>query len=489
MRTETLCAYEAWEIASPDIPARSRLFYLEPMGLGTGYVESLTSYTTRLAEAHSLSPSTLLGKELSPIMHKSYWIRGGARSGTRGSALSDSFHTHTKAINGTGIIAIDWVDVLERLTLYKGLQCLTMLPWSTVLSQRHLVRSRRAWCSLCYEEWHGNGSIIYEPLLWTLRSVKICLQHKQLLADQCLHCESHLPWLSRRSRAGYCSKCGEWLGANVESASTERAFTETELAWQIWVVKNLEELIIAISSIPPPPRARITKAITTCINQIADGVMNRFASLIGKRKTTVWGWKHGKTNIPIGDLLRICYCAGISVVNFIKAEFILSKQAVGTPQIQNLILNELNARRSPRPLDKDRLCLILTMILNSEWPPPSMQEVSKRLDYDKRVLYKHFSTLCRAISSRFRKYQKEQYEKMREQYRKEIRQAALKLHSCGIYPSEQRVSEMLKNPNSVHIDIAGAELRMVRYELGLAKATIVEELWNEYLDQEDSYEQ
>lgn len=36
------------------LPSRSRLYRLAPIGLGTAYVESLTSYIIRLAEAHSL---------------------------------------------------------------------------------------------------------------------------------------------------------------------------------------------------------------------------------------------------------------------------------------------------------------------------------------------------------------------------------------------------------------------------------------------------
>lgn len=45
---------ELWDIEPPSIPQPSRLFSLEPIGLNTGYVESLTSYVARLALAHSV---------------------------------------------------------------------------------------------------------------------------------------------------------------------------------------------------------------------------------------------------------------------------------------------------------------------------------------------------------------------------------------------------------------------------------------------------
>ena len=78
---------------------------MKAIGMGTGLVESLTSYTTRLAAAHNLSPAVLLGRVLAPMMEKKYWLQGGVRPGTRGSALSNSFMAHAKAINGTGLIA------------------------------------------------------------------------------------------------------------------------------------------------------------------------------------------------------------------------------------------------------------------------------------------------------------------------------------------------------------------------------------------------
>ncbi|MGH9967929.1 MAG: hypothetical protein ACREBG_08890, partial [Pyrinomonadaceae bacterium] len=73
-------------------------------------------------------------------MGKKYWLQGGARPGTRGSALGNSFSTHAKAVNGTGVIAKDWVRVIEGLTMRNDLRFLTMLPWASALTPRHLLR-------------------------------------------------------------------------------------------------------------------------------------------------------------------------------------------------------------------------------------------------------------------------------------------------------------------------------------------------------------
>ena len=59
--------FDAWPVAQPPpLPPRSRLYRLEPIGIGTPWVEGLTSYVMRLAVAHAVSVGDLLGRELFP---------------------------------------------------------------------------------------------------------------------------------------------------------------------------------------------------------------------------------------------------------------------------------------------------------------------------------------------------------------------------------------------------------------------------------------
>src|SRR5438045_2443795 len=55
-----------WDAEPVCPPPRSRLYRLEPVGLGTAYVESMTSYIVRVAAAHSLSVWTLVTREIAP---------------------------------------------------------------------------------------------------------------------------------------------------------------------------------------------------------------------------------------------------------------------------------------------------------------------------------------------------------------------------------------------------------------------------------------
>ena len=416
--------------------------------MGTGHAESLTSYIARLAAAHSLSPAVLLGRTLASFMNKKYWLQGGASPGTRRSALGNSFSEHAKAINGVGTIARDWVSALERVTLRSDLNFLTMIPWADVFTNRNLLHSSRTWCPSCYHDWRGDGQQIYEPLLWTFRDLEVCANHQRRLVSQCQHCDHKLPWLGRCSQPGYCSKCGEWLGTSLDEISKDTPILDHELEWQMWVAKNLEELIIAARRLPSPPKERTAKSISFCVNQVSDGVMNRFARLIGKRKNTVWGWQHGQAQIPIDDLLRICNRVGISLVDFLYADaFVLDD--IDLSQTTTAVSGVKAIGRSPRHLDpkatKDALLTIF-----KQQTPLSMKEVATKMDLNKRLLYKHFPKLCRAISTRQKKYQYRQQQRDRRVIAGKINETRLDLQNIGLYPSRRRVAAAMRSKFGNH---------------------------------------
>ena len=64
--------YPSWNEESLAIPPRSRLYQLNPVGIGTTYVESLTSFTNRLAEAHCLLPGILMTREIAIVFDQEY---------------------------------------------------------------------------------------------------------------------------------------------------------------------------------------------------------------------------------------------------------------------------------------------------------------------------------------------------------------------------------------------------------------------------------
>src|SRR5258708_3605586 len=177
-----------WEMVIPDVPPRSRLYNLAPLGLNSFLIESLTSYICRLAYEHHLEVGTLIQYSIAPVLGKRYITDDKSRR-------VSSFLRYASPINGNGIMASDWVGALEALTLRADLAHLTLLVGANTLSQRDLLQPARQWCPMCYEGWRRQGTIIYEPLLWFINGVTVCPEHCQLLERCCPHCSSSLPWL------------------------------------------------------------------------------------------------------------------------------------------------------------------------------------------------------------------------------------------------------------------------------------------------------
>src|SRR4051812_19964806 len=134
---DLLTSYQLIGIEAPIIARRSNLYHLKPVGIRTCDVESMTSYITRLAQAHSVSVRTFMVKIIFPNYEREYLLE---------HSLHRFWKEQTRALNGTVASAGDLVRILEILTQRNDLRFLTMLTWANVLPPRGLLRPKRAWC-------------------------------------------------------------------------------------------------------------------------------------------------------------------------------------------------------------------------------------------------------------------------------------------------------------------------------------------------------
>jgi hypothetical protein len=223
--------YETWDDFEPLDWVHSRLYSLEPMGLGTAQVESLTSYLARLAVAHRVPVSKLVLEEIAPLFRQPR---------TRVSFLG---------ANSCGLLRIndfskEFVWILQRLTGRLDLPYLTTQPWVQVMGTQGTVRAHRAWCSGCLEEQRIKGKVVYEFLWWSFHPIEICPRHAQPLQTHCSHCHQQQPWLGSRSKVGYCFACQTWLGIVPDPDLLKLpAMTDFELDWQRWLVEAIGEML------------------------------------------------------------------------------------------------------------------------------------------------------------------------------------------------------------------------------------------------------
>jgi len=180
LSVDKLVVCAEWDLTRPAIPSRSRLYSLEPIGIGTSETESLTSYVGRLAEAHSVRVHDLVVHELLPFLGRPHLA-----DGRNASLLTAFWRNETRALNGTRTLARNLVQALEALTGQRNLRFLTLLSWTEVLPVHQLQKPSRAWCPICFEEWRQDGRAAYDPLVWTLAPVTFCPKHLRPLLVAC----------------------------------------------------------------------------------------------------------------------------------------------------------------------------------------------------------------------------------------------------------------------------------------------------------------
>lgn len=460
---EPLTLYELWEDATTPRPPRSRLYHLPPVGVGTAYVESLTGYVARLAEAHSVPTRALVVREILPRLGRPHLLKPADNS------LSAFWWKGTRSLNGLRGLVRDWVQAVETLTARTDVRWLTCLPWAEVLTPLGLLRPTRAWCPACYDAWQTAGQPIYEPLLWTLQGVAMCLHHRRRLQTVCPQpdCRQALPLLAPRARPGYCSQCGCWLGSTTRGGEIEDdALGGEELTWQTWVVEAVGELVAAGPHLPGfVAKEHWVMALRTCVEQGAGGNMSALARQLGVSVCTVSEWQQGRQVPHLALLLRVCDRLSLSPLRLLTG----GVAKAGSLWVSQSDGDEAPPRptRSRTPFDTESVRGRLEEALASEeTPPPAMREIARRLGYAHSDLHTRFPDLCRAISARYLAYRRAGSVQRRAQLLTEVRDAVRQVDAQGLYPSANRVALLLSKPGFIRHPEAMATWHEALRDLG-----------------------
>lgn len=200
-----------------------------------------------------------------------------------------------------------------------------------------------------------------------------------------------------------------------------------------------------------------------CVEISTEGVITRFATLIRKNIATVSGWYRGEVKIPLSDLLRICYCMDLSVIDFLNGPDAVRKCGINVRELPN-VAHVVRNRRTPKPFDRKKAEIELTNFLDVV-PPVSLAEAARRMEGDRRYLFLLFPELCRKVSSRYKNYLQDFYRTERSKLEDEIRQAVIYLYPQGIYVSPRLVAEYLNKPTYLGRRDVAAITRETREQL------------------------
>lgn len=457
MPTDNLAIYETWEPTTIVVPPRSRLFNLKPIGLGTPMVECLTSFFSRLAQAHCLSPGALIEHEL---------MRRGAGARNMFSCKTNA-RSHATGINGKDGIAANFVLVLENLTARSDLKYLTMIPWRPLLSSsKFLMRNIAAWCPACLIDWEQSDQPVYIPLLWTLEVVKFCPSHRRPLRFTCPHCKLPQGVLGQRSWVGFCARCKRSLAADSNQRDSERysALRQDTPEWEIWVANHVAQLIEAGLHDPP----LLTKENLSELIQTATDIVGqtKLAGLLRVDPFSVRGWQMGAARPTFLIYLRLARVLNVRLADLLTA-------MVTPATIQSLCLINLPRWRKvfvPRPSTFNIQDAARHMVAAvREVPPPSLMAFRKRHRYTHGTLQRHLPDQCRTIQERYRKHCAALIEQRRIARIEEFRRIAYQLHDDGVDLCTNRIRTRMSVPCSVKYPIARQLLAEIRHDIANRK--------------------
>lgn len=382
------------ELLARLVPPRSRLYPMEPIGIGSPYVECLTGYAARLADRHHVTLSNLMAKEVRPALGKP----------PAGRSV-DVYITADKAVNGIGSTASDLVMAFEELTSRKRLKYTTMLPWKDLLSSRLLIRPNRAWCSACYEE-SADAKRVYDQLIWTLSAVSACAKHGRRLESVCPHCGRGQTHIACYSRPGHCHSCKRWLNGQGKFGGDVNRSTFLPTEKEIWIAEQVGELLTMTPDLSDlDMRASFAKGLAKCVEKYGFSKISAFVFDLPVTDATIKVWLK-QTQAPIlGSLLEICFR-----LNKRLSDLMLPNDGLGEG-IGDITLEQhmsqpcyaANTNTSKGPANWD---IVETELRKAaaESPPPPLTKFVKKFRRNSTTLKRKFPELTTSIIERSRNY-------------------------------------------------------------------------------------
>jgi TniQ len=454
--------FAAWESTWPRLPARTRLFNLEPIGLGTPYVESLTSYISRLAAEHHVAPWVLVSRDIAPRMSR--------KTLGEPNGHTDLYAATSASLNGVCASAAEAVAAMEELTGRSDVSELTMLRYRHVLPPNGLVSRYQAWCPVCLEEWQVKGKRIYEPLFWAMKDTAVCPDHFVPLHSQCPKCgKLHSP-LTWYSKPGHCPRCKSWLGYNAFVDFYNKPDPFASIAeWRSFKSLGVGHLLgIRPEQIAASGIGNFSRNIRVLRDHLFKGNVSEMSRAVQHSSFTVNEWAAGHQMPQLLSVLFLAYR-----LNLLPQELLCSALDPGQPFELRECPFEVtkHVRRRKRKRDQEGLRNYLQLTLDANIsPPPSFRHVCIRAQIDQGHAAKSFPDLARAIMDRYQRYVKGRTAERRGTILAALRQAIAVVQGRGEFPSMRRVQRELKDPCWMREKWVRGEWKRIAEEMGLIQS-------------------
>jgi hypothetical protein len=421
--------YKNIDTTIPALPPRSILYSIEPMGIGTPYVESLASYINRLAVEHSISVADLFTKIIMVRYGNDYF----SKSNTLGYLWK-----MLGAINNVSETNANIARIMSELTARPDLKYLT-LACLEGLNTNGISAKIKRYCPKCYEERKTIGSTIYDPLIWNFNLIRICPIHRTYLVDKCTNenCTGNFTILKNYSMLGYCPLCHRWLGFQP----TDTIDTGT-IESQEWITKQLCDLVTEIPTLSETDiHSNIRKALKCILEVYGKGTVTKLSETTGICYVNLKDW-FGKQKCPsLISLIKICFRLNVSLISILKygalKEFPISNGNAYLEIKERICKNY----RVDKDLIKNKLKEMIDE--NNKNNPLSVSKAARIIGVSTATLYNHFPEICNYIVNERRAFFSRKKKERTEELCRAVKEGMINIYNSGQYPSKGRLGKIL----------------------------------------------
>jgi hypothetical protein len=407
------------ELTPKKIQQISRLYNITPLGMGTPYIESLTSYIIRLSYLHCVTTGTLVKEVITPLLEKSYLSAIATRGG-------NGFYQSSNGINGIQSQAEDFYSVISNLT-GVNVKNSTLLFLSDAFPTKGLLRKFKVWCPLCYEESKNKKEIPFDQLIWCFQDLLSCSIHRVKLETECPSCNKKQFYLYRKSRPGCCCFCGTWLGSENGRKMDRCDDIYNKLIEGMLTLHMNKSVLRELIN-----KEDIINALSFYFESLFKGNFSVVSKKLGIPSTTLRYRLKGINRSPIGAILYICYELGLSVEEF------LNKKPTSIGEINRTLTDSTNVKKK---YDHEQIRLLLRSTLQNR-VQKTVSSIAREIGCDRRLIYLTFPEECKQLRDMNKNLEMLQKEKRIERKLLELRDVVNKIIENGDYPSRRRVEEM-----------------------------------------------
>ncbi|HJW32508.1 MAG TPA: TniQ family protein [Holophagaceae bacterium] len=410
--------------AIKEIPDRTVLVCLEPHGLGTMHVESLSSYFLRLADQHDVSPKLLAREFVLPRLGVNNRV---------GEAQADGYWK-SSFFSGMGVVPEQWCKILEELTGVAGLRRLTLLPLHGLVGMHGSASSIRRWCPHCIVESEAQGRP-FGQLLWEIGCVEACPKHEvRLVSGHGCGVEETIRPLRIKHLPHLCWSCGTRLSLVVDQCISAATGTQIRFA------RVIGELLAGplFDAGPRESGRTIADFLTDAVQTVEGGYANKAVKRVGAAKSDISGWMNGRhlPSLPQAEMIASSYGVQLSEAligrggarPFRHPELAKPRRVTYTPFVWRHGLLNIESRRQE----------LLT------YPTPLSEAVAaKMLGTSARELRRLNPEFCAALTHRRLEWIKAESERHRDERLLVVRELVSQMVSEGTIPTIARLEERL----------------------------------------------